>query len=479
MLCENFKYPKLLKFFEEISAIPREPYHEEKIVEYLVEFAKARGLEYYTDDAKNILINIPATAGYEDKAPILLQGHTDMVCEKNIGCEHDFSTDGLDLFLEDGYIGAKGTTLGADDGIAVAAMLALLDGEIEKHPACQCLFTSAEEVGLDGAKAFDYSRIFARKMINMDGAEEDLLIVGCAGGIRSDCFFDIELTDPKNSKSLTVMIGGLMGGHSGENIHNGRANANKLCGKLLALLSEKAGIEVASINGGSKENAIPRENVMQITANDVELVKKIVADFAAEVSLGLCPEDRGFKISVVESDKPCDRVFTPEFTSRILSFVNGIENGVLKMSDKIEGLVEYSRNLGIIAMEGDKLGIYLSSRSALEEQIDDSRDVIEALAAQNGGVTHHHNRYPGWNVMGESPLADSFVESAKTLCGINVKKKALHAGLECGIVKKALPDVEIVACGPNVHDLHSPKERLEVASFERFFTIVKDVIENK
>ena len=479
MICKNFKHPTLLEHFEKISSIPRASYHEEKIAEYLVEFAKARGLEYYTDDAKNVLINLPASAGCEDREPILLQGHTDMVCEKNIGCEHDFDRDGLDLFVEDGYIGARGTTLGADDGIAVAVMLAVLDGALERHPAVQCLFTASEEVGLDGAKAFDYSRIFARRMINMDGADEIFLIVGCAGGVRSDCTFDIKRTDAKNEKTIELTIGGLMGGHSGENIKDGRANANKLAGRLLALLCEKAGAEVISVDGGSKENAIPREAVMKITANDTELVKRIVAEFSAEVAVGLCREDEGFNISVLESDEHCTSVFAPEFTRDILAFINGIDNGVLKMSDKIEGLVEFSRNLGILSTEGDKFIAYLSSRSAIDAQIEESMATIEKLAAKMGGVTKHHNRYPGWNVMGESKLADSFIESAKTLCGVDVIKTALHAGLECGIVKQAIPDIEIVSCGPDIHDLHSPKERLSIASFERFFTVIKDIIENK
>ena len=479
MLCENFKYPVLLEHFEKISSIPRASYHEEKIAAYLVDFAKARGLEYYTDDTNNVLINLPASAGCENREPILLQGHTDMVCEKNIGCEHDFDNDGLDLFVEGGYIGARGTTLGADDGIAVAVMLAVLDGAIERHPAVQCLFTASEEVGLDGAKAFDYSRIFARRMINMDGADEIYLVVGCAGGVRSDCSFDIKFADAKNAKVFELTIGGLMGGHSGENINDGRANANKLAGRLLALLCDRAGAEVVSIDGGSKENAIPREAVMKIVANDAGLVKTIADDFVADVKIGLCREDEGFNIAVKECDEAVERVFAPEFTRDILAFINGIDNGVLKMSDKIEVLVEYSRNLGIIVTEGDTLGIYLSSRSAIDAQLDESMETIESLAVKSRGATKHHNRYPGWNVMGESKLADSFIESAKTLCGVNIIKTALHAGLECGIVKQAIPDIEIVSCGPDIHDLHSPKERLGIASFERFFTVIKDIIENK
>ncbi|MBQ7384477.1 MAG: beta-Ala-His dipeptidase [Clostridia bacterium] len=479
MICEGFKYPALIEHFEKISAIPRMSYHEERIAAYLVEFAEARGLEVYTDSAKNVLINIPATEGRENDAPILLQGHTDMVCEKNIGCEHDFLTEGLDLCVENGFLRARGTTLGADDGIAVATMLSLLDGEINSHPACQCLFTSAEEVGLDGAKAFDYSRIFARRMINMDGADEIYLIVGCAGGLRSDAMFDIEYTDAEYTDCMTVKIGGLMGGHSGENINDGRANANKLAGELIGLLHGSVGIELISFDGGSKDNAIPREAILRFTVKDSDRAKKLISEYANKIKEGLCSDDADFFI-LCESEKLSagTRVFADKVTRNIIGFVNSVDNGVLAMSKKIEGLVEFSRNLGIVSTDDGKLGFYFSSRSAIDEQIEESAKTIENAALKFGGVTAHHSRYPGWNYTGSSALADRYIESAKRLCGMDVVRTALHAGLECGIVKQAIPDMEIISCGPDVKNLHSPMEKLDIASFERFFTVIKDIIEN-
>lgn len=478
MVCEDFKYPALMGHFEKISSIPRASYHEDKVVEYLVNFAAERGLECYTDSAGNVLINIPATEGCEGRAPILLQGHTDMVCEKNIGVEHDFMVDGLELYVENGFLKARGTTLGADDGMAVAVMLALLNGDIERHPACQCLFTASEEVGLDGARAFDYSRIFARRMINMDGAEERYLIVGCAGGMRSDSVFDIEFSVPVHSNALKITIGGLMGGHSGENINDGRANANKLMGALLERILLECKVEIVSFDGGSKDNAIPREAVAVITADDTSLIKNIVGGFESEIKIGLCKEDKDFFISCEKIDYNAEKVFSKDFSRKILSFVNEIENGVLAMSQNIEGLVEFSRNLGIVRTEGEKISFYFSSRSAIDAQIEESADRIKTLAQSFGGVTKHHSRYPGWNFTGESALADRYIESAKRICGMDVKKTALHAGLECGIIKKAIPDIEIISCGADVHDLHSPMERLNLASFERFFEIIKDIIEN-
>ena len=476
MICENFKYRTLIDKFEQISAIPRGSYHEDKIVAFLVGFAEERGLEYYTDGAKNVLINIPATKGYEDRAPVLLQGHTDMVCEKNVGCEHDFLNDGLELYEDGGFIKARGTTLGADDGYAVAVMLAVLDGAVDAHPACQCLFTASEEVGLDGAKAFDYSRIFARKMINMDAAEEDKLIVGCAGGIRSDSAFGISYAEPKYKNTLKISIGGLMGGHSGENINDGRANAISVAVRLLETLKENVGVQPISINGGSKDNAIPRECDMVLAANSADKLKRVVADFEAEIKAELCAEDKGFFISVIEEKNVPEKVFADEFTERVIDFVNSIKLGVLRMSDKIEGLVEYSRNLGIVRVEGDKLGFYFSSRSAIDEQIEFSKKEIEDNSVRFGGETAHHSRYPGWNYTGSSALADESIKTAKSH-GIEVERMAIHAGLECGIIKKAIPDMDIISCGPNVYDLHSPMERMEIASFERFFGIIKAMLE--
>ena len=478
MICKDFKYPKLLEYFEKISSIPRMSYHEQEIANYLVDFAKERGLEYYTDSANNVLINLPASEGMEGSEPILLQGHTDMVCECNMGVAHDFLKEGLKLYVEDGELRAEGTTLGADDGSAVAVMLALLDGEIYPHPACQCLFTASEEVGLDGAKAFDYSKIFARRMINMDGADERALIVGCAGGLRSDSVFCVEYGVSSHSKLVKLSIGGLMGGHSGENINDGRANANKLAIGLLSRICDVLGGDVVSVNGGTKDNAIPREATVVVAVSDIDALGKLVSSYETEVKGTLCADDRDFFISYEEcGDGKGAAVFSKEFTRKIIRFADSIDNGVLAMSKNIEGLVEYSRNLGIIETIGDKIGFYFSSRSAIDEQIEKSRQTIEVSAAECGGSTTHHGRYPGWNYTGYSKLAEAYIECAREKCSLDVEKIALHAGLECGIIKQAIPEMDIISCGPNIKDLHSPKESMNLASFERFFTIIKAIIE--
>ena len=247
MLSENFAYPSVMRYFEEISAIPRASYKEERIADYLVAFAEKRGLSYYRDEVHNVLIECPATPDRVDHAPVLLQGHTDMVCEKNEGIAHDFDRDPLELYEENGWIRARGTTLGADNGIAVAMMLALLDGAAESHPALQCLFTSSEEVGMDGAMAFDYGRIRARRMINMDSADESCIIAGCAGGLRSQITRPLTRTT-REGTVLRLRIRGLFGGHSGEDIHRGLANANRLVGRILAMLTAQMPVCIADIH---------------------------------------------------------------------------------------------------------------------------------------------------------------------------------------------------------------------------------------
>ncbi|MBQ9760200.1 MAG: beta-Ala-His dipeptidase, partial [Clostridia bacterium] len=272
----------LFRYFEEISAIPRMSYHEEQIADYLVDFARKRGLECYRDKAHNVFIRMPATQGYEDHAPVLLQGHTDMVCEKNNDVVHDFLQDPLKLYLDGDLLRAEGTTLGADDGIAVSVMLAVLDGALEAHPLVECLFTSAEEVGLDGAKSFDYSLLTARKMVNLDSESLGVITAGCAGGIRSEVKLPIKPI-PFMGDALRFAIQGLAGGHSGENIHEGRANANKMMGRILAEIVQKCGAKLVSVNGGSKDNAIPRECEAVIAVSDRDVAESVAVELAARI----------------------------------------------------------------------------------------------------------------------------------------------------------------------------------------------------
>lgn len=476
MLSENFAYPRLMKYFEEFSEIPRASYHEEKIAEYLCDFAKARGLEYYRDKANNVLINKAATSGCEDREAILLQGHTDMVCEKNADSSHDFDKDGLELYEENGWIRARGTTLGADDGVAVAVMLYILDGGVERHGALQCLFTSSEEVGLDGAKSFDYSRIYARRMINMDSADETQIIAGCAGGQRSSLTLESEAQTVNASATLKISIGGLFGGHSGEDIDKGRTNANKLMGRVLHSVFTD-GTHLVGIDGGTKDNAIPRECTATVATYDPNAVEQKILALEPLLRQGMCDDDRDFYLRAERVGGGETRVMDTDTARKLIFLLHTVDNGIFDMNHSIPGIVEWSRNLGIVHGDADGAELVFSARSSFESRIDASAAELDSYADILGASVRHYNRYPGWSFAPGSEIREAYVRAFESVCGGKPEITVIHAGLECGFISEAVPDMDIISCGPVVQNLHSPDERLNKASFERFFTVIKKVIE--
>lgn len=482
MLAEGFKYRGLIDYFERVSAIPRPSFHEEKIADYICEFAKTRGFFCIRDEHNNVFVRMPASKGRENEDALLLQGHTDMVCEKNADVEHDFMTDGIELYERDGYIRARGTTLGADNGTAVAMMLYILDGaegHIESHPTIECLFTSAEEKGLVGAGAFDYSVVTATRMINMDSADESEIIIGCAGGQRSEVILDATV---ENSELPAYKIGvrGLFGGHSGEDINKARANANKLLGRVLERLAGDCDIGISSLYGGSKDNAIPRESEAVIVSCDGERISALCKVLSAEISAETSEDDRGFELYVEALSSEKRAVFSKKDTQNIISFLSSIPNGVFKMCDGLDSIVEFSRNIGIAeadAKNARALFVFMA-RSPKESQIKESNDELCAYAEKFGMRHELSNSYSGWEGSPDSPLCKLYSECYKKLfydeCSVNV----IHAGLECGIIKHLCPKLDIISCGAIVLDLHSPDEALNIASFERFFSTIILVLTN-
>lgn len=476
----NFAFPELIEYFEQISAIPRASYHEEKIADYLCEFAKKRGLECYRDSTNNVLIDLPATAGRENTPALLLQGHTDMICEKNEDVEHDFSTDGLKLYEENGWLRARGTTLGADNGVAVAIMLYILDGAIGSHGPIQCLFTSAEEVGMDGAFAFDYKRIYARKMINMDGCDESQILAGCSGGQRSSITFDgkSEIIDCEYVASLKLK--GLAGGHSGEDIHKGRASANKLMARAVwsLIIDSELDLRLCSFIGGNKDNAIARECEAVVAVKDAKRLKDTVAELNKKLSDGLSAEDADFSLTVeIKAEKAQCAVIDRETAQKMVFLMNTVATGVLEMDNNIAGLVEWSRNLGIVKCLPEGSEIHFSTRSSFGSRIDASAVELDSYAKLLGAKSSHFNRYPGWSYAESSAVRDAYLSAYEQLFGEKASVTTIHAGLECGVISKALEGIDIISCGPIVLDLHSPDEALNIASFERFFKVIKKIIE--
>ena len=473
-IINGYKPEKMFNFFEDLAAIPHGSHNEAVVADALVSFAQERGLKYVRDDLNNVLIKKSATAGYENEPAVLLQGHTDMVCEKNADTEHDFLTDPLKLYVKDGILRAEGTTLGADDGVAVALMLALLDGAAAEHPAIECLFTATEETGLIGAIGFDYSHISARRMINLDVEGEGQVTVGCAGGFRSSVHIPVTFVKAAG-EAVNVKVSGLMGGHSGADITLGRANAHKVMGRIMLSLRRDADYNLISINGGLMDNAIPRECEIVITcANAEDMINKAYRA-AEEIAAELCADDSGFKLT-------CNKVETPELmmncacTRLIANAVGIVQVGVLKMSNDIAGLAELSRNLGIIHTEKDSVEIVLSTRSAIESQLEAAIDYIDAFAEMCEGTAEHYSRYPGWQYAKVSPLREKYIMAAREVLGVDPKVFAIHAGLECGVVKSHIPDMDIIAIGPEAGNIHTPDEYLDLASFERMFKLVERML---
>ena len=462
---------KLFRFFEDISRIPRGSGNEKGIADFLVAFAEERGIECYRDAIHNVYYKIPATKGREAEPSVLLQGHTDMVCEKNNDTVHNFLTDPLSLYVDErGQLRARGTTLGGDDGVAVVVMMAAADGMIPSHPTLECLFTVSEEVGLEGANGFDYSRISSRILLNMDSEEEDCVIVGCAGGVRSDLLLPIgrETDGAGFDRAIEIRVKGLKGGHSGEDINKGRANANKLVGRLLSVASGVAELRLASIVGGSKDNAIPREctAVVALSAADADKVAAALRAEGAKIAESLCADDRGFVLELIEKPE-VNGLFDKKMTDGLVKLLFEVPNGVLKMIDGTNA-VEWSRSLGVIETKEDIVRVVFSSRSAIESELDASVDELNARAEAIGATVHHHGRYPGWEYNPNSAIRERYLALCEKM-GMPTNVRVIHAGLECGVIASNLPGLDAISFGPNMADIHSPEEALDLASTARFW----------
>ena len=477
IVTKGYKPEKALAYFEELCKIPHGSGNEEAVAKYIENFANQRGLFVIRDKNNNVFIRKEATAGYENVPAYLLQGHTDMVCAKLTTSAHDFEKDALDLYMEDGWLRARGTTLGGDDGIAVAFMLALLDGEIENHPTLECLFTVEEETGLGGAESFDYSVVTAHKMINLDSESEGEVCAGCAGGVRSKIDFKPSL-ETSSGDVITLSVDGLFGGHSGVEINCGRANAIVLTSNILSEIAKEQELALISLVGGEKDNAIPRMCEAKFVVENSSKAVSVIEKLDEQIREGLCEADAGLKIFVsVEDD--VENVETIAKSRELLQMISNLKVGVLAMSAHLEGLVEFSRNLGVIEVDGEKAYITYSSRSAKEEQIDLSIAQVNEQVEKIGANVRHTGRYPGWDFLPESDLRDTYIRKFKEIMGVDVKTVVIHAGLECGIIKSRISEMDIISVGPNMRNIHTPDEALDLDSCGRLFEVLKDVLSEK
>ena len=483
-------------FFEEICAIPHGSGNEEALAIHVEQFAKERGLYAYRDSANNVFVRLPATKGYENIPSLMLQGHLDMVCEKDSTSGHDFLADGLDLFVEDDKIGARGTTLGGDDGIAVAMMMALLDNPPTPHPTLECLFTVSEETGLEGAHAFDPSAVSvtSKTMINLDSECESVVTAGCAGGMRTDITLPI-CPAVFGGVRVDVALDGFSGGHSGVEIHEGHTNAIKAMGEVLTYAREGFPVPVClvDIKGGGKDNAIPRDAyaVLAVQTND----RAMAEDFCRRVSAcaeilratpNIIPRDADFTCRVGVVDHTPDYMFG-EGTEAVLSLLQLSRDGVLAMNAHVKGMVAYSRNMGIVATQTDDAGrpvgvkFSFSTRSACEGHLDSAERELTRLAytcatPNTTPDVRHHARYPGWDYAPVSPIRDLWLQTSQDLFGKTPKVEAIHAGLECGILLSKMQGMDIISVGPDMWDIHTPKERLGISSTARLYDLLCEVL---
>lgn len=461
----------LFNRFEDICNIPHGSGNEEKLAKFIENFAHEHDLYAYRDDNNNVLVRRPASPGYESRQPVLVQGHIDMVCEAESWNNIDFKNDGLELRLEDGLLTANGTTLGADDGVAVAIMLALLEEKELHAPMIECLFTTEEETGLTGATAFDYSMLKSRRMINLDTGDE-VIIVSCAGGMRtrvsgtSNC-------ESYSGKILTVVVDGLTGGHSGADIHLGLGNANLIALKLVEV-ARKADPSVRIINaiGGSKDNAIPSRCAVTITVSDTDAVKRAISSAEASVREKLIPADSGMTIDITE-DIYDGSVASDDLTDRILAFTDEVPHGVIAMCDGID-MVETSANYAIIRVTPeDGFELHLSSRSSVDRKLDEIGEMFDALALKHGFKAKTDSRYYGWEYAPESPIRDEYINAYREMTGHDIPVMGIHAGLECGIIKRAVPSMDIIATGARTLGEHTTREKLDLDSFALVYNTVK------
>ena len=460
---------KVVRFFEEFSAIPHGSGNTSMIADYLVDFAKKRNLDYSRDSADNVVIRKAATKGYEDRPGVIFQGHLDMVAEKKPESDIDMTKDGLKLYRDGDFLRAENTTLGGDDGVALAYALALLDSDDIPHPDFEAVFTSDEEIGLLGAVAIDPAAIKGRLLINIDSDEEGVFTVGCAGGMRSDVTLPIRRTN-SGSDSYRVKVSGFKGGHSGVEIDKGRVNANKA---LVEIISGIGDISIKDIRGGNADNAIPRECECIFSSNldHTALIEKLGAEMKAKYS-DIEPD---ITVTVEKINSPIAGVCVEDSTN-LISLLSTLPSGIIAMSSDVPGLVETSLNMGILRLESDRAEISFSVRSAKGSEKQALGDRLEKIAIDHGASYSTRGAYPAWEYKKDSHLRDVMKKVYENMYGKSPAIVIIHAGLECGIFSEKIEGLDCVSIGPNNYDIHTTEERLSLSSLLRVWEFLLNVL---
>ena len=470
---EHLEPRSVFHFFEELCAIPHGSSNTRQISDWLMAFARERKLEAYQDELNNVIIIKEATPGYEHAAPVILQGHMDMVCEKTADCLKDMEKEGLDLAVEGDTVYAVNTTLGGDDGIAVAIALAVLDAQNLQHPRVEAVFTVDEEIGMLGAAGLDVSCLKGRQLLNIDTEEEGIFTVSCAGGVVAQCVLPLE-REPFEGTGLKIMVGGLAGGHSGIEIGEGRGNSNLLMGRVLCAAAKKIDLRLVDVNGGLKDNAIPRETVATVVTAEPEALKALCEemDQILKNEYRIADPDVFVELSSAEVGIPMDR----KTADRVICFLSAIPNGVQTMSAEIPGLVQTSLNLGILKTSETELYSASCVRSSVESQKQMLVDRIRCLGEMLGAEVTAQGDYAGWEYRPDSPLRNLLAEVFEEQNGYQPKIEAIHAGLECGVLISKMPGLDCISIGPDITEIHTVKERLHIASTQRLWNLVTETL---
>ena len=476
----ELKPASVFHYFAEICKVPRPSKKEEKIIAYLQNFAKEQGLESKTDEAGNILIKKPATPGKENLKTVILQSHIDMVCEKNSDSNHDFLNDPIETYIDGEWLKAKGTTLGADNGIGMAAQLAVLAANDIEHGPIECLFTVDEETGLTGAFALKEGFMDGDILINLDSEDEGELFIGCAGGANTTAEFAYEEIDvPQDYFFFNVAIKGLTGGHSGDDISKNRANANKLLNRFLSQLAAKYDLYLCEIDGGNLHNAIPREAraLCAVPMKHKEDVRIDMNIYTAEIENEFSVTEPNLRTEL-GSESPCAKAIDRDTVARLLKSVYAVHHGVYAWSQDMPGLVETSSNLASIKMVDGKIKIVTSQRSSILSSRKDMSEVVRSAFLLGGAEVTTGDGYPGWKPNPASPILKVAIESYKRLFGVEPKVKAIHAGLECGLFLEKYPHLDMFSTGPTLRGVHSPDERMHIPAVDKFWQHLLDVLVN-
>ncbi|MCF8434480.1 MAG: aminoacyl-histidine dipeptidase [Crocinitomicaceae bacterium] len=479
MSVRNLEPKALWNHFADLNAVPRPSKKEERVIQFMLDFGKSLGLETKTDAIQNVIIKKPATAGMENRTTLILQSHLDMVHQKNGSTVFDFDQQGIEMLVDRDWVRANGTTLGADNGIGVAAIMALLASSDIAHPALEAMFTIDEETGMTGAKKLDGSNFEGKILLNLDTEDDDELSIGCAGGIDTNTSYKYTQESVKEGfKSYSIMIKGLLGGHSGMDIDKGRGNANKMLTRLIYQLNSMADIQLLSFDGGSLRNAIPREAsvVLAVEKVDVQMFLNEIEKFTNVLKSEYNTIEPNFVIEANEVESASLAVERVDFI-KIINTLYSVHNGVFRMSPDIKDLVEASSSLARVIIKDGEFITQSLQRSSVETSKDDVANTIRAAFENMGAAVVQSGDYPGWQPNPNSAILNLMSDLYREMYKEEPKVKACHAGLECGILGKHLPGVDMISFGPNIRAAHSPDEKVQISSVQKFWGYLLETIQ--